>query len=173
MRHSSSDAPRGRTSRVSAQSLHGCALEPATPRPPPFRLLRFGVPGSFPRLHAHFTDTRIGMASYRFASRPSEGEAIAFEQGALNVPNNPVIPYVEGDGTGPDIWRASVRVFDAAIEKAYGGQRKVSWMKVFAGEESHTKTGVRLPDETLKAFKEFSVSIKVPISTPVGGGIRS
>src|SRR5512133_2949079 len=116
---------------------------------------------------------RIGMASYRFASRPSEGEAIAFEKGALKVPSNPVIPYVEGDGTGPDIWRASVRVFDAAIEKAYGGERKVSWMKVFAGEEAHTQHGEWLPDETLEAFKEFRVSIKGPLSTPVGGGIRS
>jgi isocitrate dehydrogenase len=113
------------------------------------------------------------MASYRFASRPKEGEAIAFEQGALHVPNNPVIPFVEGDGTGPDIWRASVRVFDAAVEKAYGGERKVSWMKVFAGEESHAKHGEWLPDETLEAFKEFRVSIKGPLSTPVGGGIRS
>jgi isocitrate dehydrogenase len=113
------------------------------------------------------------MASYRFASRPSEGEAIAFEQNALAVPSNPVIPFVEGDGTGPDIWRASVRVFDAAIAKAYGGERKVSWMKVYAGEEAHAKTGEWLPDETLEAFKEFRVSIKGPLSTPVGGGIRS
>ena len=113
------------------------------------------------------------MASYRFASRPSLGEAIAFEQNALKVPNHPIIPFVEGDGTGPDIWRASVRVFDAAVEKAYGGERKVSWMKVYAGEESHAKTGEWLPDETLEAFKEFRVSIKGPLSTPVGGGIRS
>jgi len=113
------------------------------------------------------------MASYRFATRPSEGDAIAFEQGVLNVPNNPVIPFVEGDGTGPDIWRASVRVFDAAVRKAYGGEKKVSWMKVYAGEEAHTKHGEWLPDETLEAFKEFRVSIKGPLSTPVGGGIRS
>ena len=76
------------------------------------------------------------MASYRFASRPSQGEAIAFEQGELKVPDNPVIPFVEGDGTGPDIWRASVRVFDAAVEKAYGGKRKIHWMEVYAGEKS-------------------------------------
>ena len=113
------------------------------------------------------------MASYRFASRPSEGEAIAFEQNALKVPNHPVIPFIEGDGTGPDIWRASVRVFDAAIEKAYGGERKVAWMKVYAGEKSHAKTGEWLPDETLEACKEFRVSIKGPLTTPVGGGIRS
>ena len=113
------------------------------------------------------------MATYRFATRPSEGDAIAFEKGVLGVPSNPVIPYVEGDGTGPDIWRASVRVFDAAIRAAYGSERKVSWMKVFAGEEAHAKHGEWLPDETLDAFKEFRVSIKGPLSTPVGGGIRS
>jgi isocitrate dehydrogenase len=113
------------------------------------------------------------MASYRYATRPAVGDAIAFEKGVLSVPSNPVIPYVEGDGTGPDIWRASVRVFDAAIRKAYGSERKVSWMKVYAGEEAHTKHNEWLPDETLEAFKEFRVSIKGPLSTPVGGGIRS
>ncbi|MFI5256533.1 MAG: isocitrate dehydrogenase (NADP(+)) [Gemmatimonadales bacterium] len=113
------------------------------------------------------------MASYRYASRPSVGDAIAFENGVLRVPDNPVIPFVEGDGTGPDIWRASVRVFDAAIRLAYGSERHVSWMKVHAGEESHSKFGEWLPDETLEAFKEFRVSIKGPLSTPVGGGIRS
>lgn len=113
------------------------------------------------------------MASYRYASRPSVGDAIAFDKGILSVPQNPVIPFVEGDGTGPDIWRASVRVFDAAIRKAYGSERSISWMKVYAGEESHAKYGEWLPDETLEAFKEFRVSIKGPLSTPVGGGIRS
>src|SRR5690348_2594070 len=113
------------------------------------------------------------MATYRYASRPATGDAIAFEKGVLHVPDNPVIPYVEGDGTGPDIWRASVRVFDAAVRKAYGDRRKVSWMKVYAGEEAHTKHGEWLPDETLEAFKEFRVSIKGPLSTTVGGGIRS
>ncbi len=113
------------------------------------------------------------MATYRYASRPTSGDAIAFEKGVLQVPDNPVIPYVEGDGTGPDIWRASVRVFDAAIRKAYGDKKKVSWMKVYAGEEAHSQHGEWLPDETLEAFKEFRVSIKGPLSTPVGGGIRS
>ncbi len=113
------------------------------------------------------------MASYRYATRPSTGEAIAFEHGVVRVPDNPVIPFVEGDGTGPDIWRASVRVFDAAIAKAYGAERTVSWMKVYAGEEAHANYGEWLPDETLEAFKEFRVSIKGPLSTPVGGGIRS
>ncbi len=113
------------------------------------------------------------MASYRYATRPADGDAIAFEQGVLDVPSNPVIPYVEGDGTGPDIWRASVRVFDAAIRRAYGAERRVSWMKVYAGEEAHSMHGEWLPTETLDAFKEFRVSIKGPLSTPVGGGIRS
>ena len=113
------------------------------------------------------------MASYRYATRPSTGEAITFEDGVVRVPSNPVIPFVEGDGTGPDIWRASVRVFDAAIAKAYGAERKVSWMKVYAGEEAHATYGEWLPDETLEAFTEFRVSIKGPLSTPVGGGIRS
>jgi len=113
------------------------------------------------------------MANYRFASRPPKGDAIAFEKSVLSVPQNPVIPYVEGDGTGPDIWRASVRVFDAAVRLAYGSERRVSWMKVYAGEEAHTAHGEWLPDETLEAFKEFRVSIKGPLSTPVGGGIRS
>ena len=91
------------------------------------------------------------MASYRFASRPSEGEAIAFEKNALNVPNNPVIPYVEGDGTGPDIWRASVRVFDAAVAKCYGGKRKIHWMEIYAGEKSNNQFGTWLPEATVQA----------------------
>src|SRR3954466_3943762 len=113
------------------------------------------------------------MASYRFATRPSAGDAIAFEKGVLTVPDHPVIPYVDGDGTGPDIWRASVRVFDAAIRKVYGSKKRVSWMKVYAGEEAHAKHGEWLPDETPEAVKESRVSIKGPLSTPVGGGIRS
>ncbi|HEU4879752.1 MAG TPA: isocitrate dehydrogenase (NADP(+)), partial [Gemmatimonadaceae bacterium] len=93
--------------------------------------------------------------------------------GVLQVPSKPIIPFIEGDGTGPDIWRASVRVFDAAIEKAYGGERRVRWMKVYAGEESFTKYQNWLPDETVDALQEFRVSIKGPLTTPVGGGIRS
>ncbi len=113
------------------------------------------------------------MASYRYATRPSQGDAITFENGVVCVPDFPVIPFVEGDGTGPDIWRASVRVFDAAVKRIHGDARKVSWMKVYAGEEAHTIHGEWLPSETLDAFKEFRVSIKGPLSTPVSGGIRS
>ena len=91
----------------------------------------------------------------------------------LHVPNDPTIPFIEGDGTGRDIWRASVRVFDAAVEKAYGGERKVDWKQVLAGEASHEKTGEWLPDATVDAFREYLVGIKGPLTTPVGGGIRS
>jgi isocitrate dehydrogenase len=91
----------------------------------------------------------------------------------LNVPNDPVIPFIEGDGTGADIWAASVRVFDAAVEKAYGGERKIEWQEVLAGEKAYNKTGNWLPDETLDAFNKYLVGIKGPLTTPVGGGIRS
>jgi isocitrate dehydrogenase len=113
------------------------------------------------------------MASYRFAKVPTKGERITFAGGALKVPSNPIIPFVEGDGTGPDIWRASVRVFDAAVEKAYGGERRIAWMEVFAGEKAHTAHNDWLPQETVDAMQEFRVSIKGPLTTPVGGGIRS
>ena len=113
------------------------------------------------------------MAGYKLATVPSNGERITYDNGVLNVPTNPIIPYVEGDGTGPDIWRASVRVFDAAIEKAYGGERRVAWMEVFAGEKAFTQYKDWLPQETVDAMQEFRVSIKGPLTTPVGGGIRS
>ena len=113
------------------------------------------------------------MATYKFATVPRTGDRITYQNGALNVPNNPIIPYVEGDGTGADIWRASVRVFDAAVEKAYGGQRGVAWMEVFAGEKAFTQFKDWLPQETVDAMQEFRVAIKGPLTTPVGGGIRS
>ncbi len=93
--------------------------------------------------------------------------------GKLNVPNDPIIPFIEGDGTGPDIWRASVRVFDAAVEKAYGGTRKVAWQETLAGEKAFNQTGSWLPDATLDDFRTYLVGIKGPLTTPVGGGIRS
>ena len=113
------------------------------------------------------------MTKYKFATVPSRGEAIVYRNGALAVPDNPIIPFVEGDGTGPDIWRASVRVFDAAVERAYQGQRRVAWMEVFAGEKSFKQFQDWLPQETLDAMQEYRVSIKGPLTTPVGGGIRS
>ena len=104
---------------------------------------------------------------------PANGTAITRENGRLVVPDNPIIPFIEGDGTGPDIWRASVRVLDAAVEKAYGGRRKIAWMEVYAGEKSHKMFDTWLPDDTVDAFREFYVGIKGPLTTPVGGGIRS
>jgi isocitrate dehydrogenase len=98
---------------------------------------------------------------------------ITFSKGRLNVPDQPVIPFIEGDGTGPDIWAASVRVFDAAVARVYKGKRQIMWKEVFAGEKSFKQTGSWLPDETLKAFREYIVGIKGPLTTPIGGGIRS
>ncbi len=102
-----------------------------------------------------------------------EGGKISISGGQLQVPSQPIIPFIRGDGTGPDIWAASQRVFDAAVEKAYSGSRKVSWMEVFAGEESFKRFNNWLPDDTVDAFREFLVGIKGPLTTPVGGGIRS
>jgi len=113
------------------------------------------------------------MTKYKFAKVPSRGEGIVYKSGKLSVPDNPIIPFVEGDGTGPDIWRASVRVFDAAVEKAFHGARKVAWMEVFAGEKSFKQFNDWLPQETVDAMEEYRVSIKGPLTTPVGGGIRS
>jgi isocitrate dehydrogenase len=105
--------------------------------------------------------------------KPPAGGKISIKNGKLNVPDNPVLPFIRGDGTGPDIWAASERVFDAAVQKAYGGKRKVAWFEVFAGEASKNKFDTWLPDDTIEAFKEYLVGIKGPLTTPVGGGIRS
>ena len=103
----------------------------------------------------------------------SQGEKITVENGVLNVPNNPVVPFIEGDGIGPDIWAAAVRVLDAAVEKAYNGEKKIVWKEVLAGEKAFNQTGEWLPQETLDAIKEYFIAIKGPLTTPVGGGIRS
>ncbi|RKG87579.1 NADP-dependent isocitrate dehydrogenase [Corallococcus terminator] len=104
---------------------------------------------------------------------PPSGEKITLHNGKLNVPSNPIIPYIEGDGTGRDIWKASQAVFDAAVEKAYGGKKKISWFEVLAGEKSFKQVNNWLPDETIEAFRTYLVGIKGPLTTPVGGGIRS
>src|ERR1700761_9121026 len=104
---------------------------------------------------------------------PPAGGKISITNGKLNVPDQPIIPFIRGDGTGPDIWAASVRVMDAAVQKAYGGKRKISWFEVFAGETAKNKFDNWLPDDTVEAFKEYLVGIKGPLTTPVGGGIRS
>ena len=104
---------------------------------------------------------------------PPPGEKISIDKGQLQVPDQPIIPFIRGDGTGPDIWAASVRVFDAAVEKAYGGKKKIAWFEVFAGQAAKDKFDEWLPDDTVEAFREFLVGIKGPLTTPVGGGIRS
>ncbi|MCA9709526.1 MAG: NADP-dependent isocitrate dehydrogenase, partial [Myxococcales bacterium] len=101
------------------------------------------------------------------------GEAITMTEAGLRVPDHPIIPFIEGDGIGPDIWAASVRVFDAAVAKAYGGQRAIEWQEVLAGQKAHDQTGEWLPEATIDAFREKLVGIKGPLTTPVGGGIRS
>ncbi len=111
--------------------------------------------------------------AYTNVKVPEGGAKISIKDGKLQVPDNPILPFVEGDGTGRDIWRASVRVFDAAVEKAYGGKRKIHWMEVYAGEKSFKLFQSWLPDETTEAFNEFLVGIKGPLTTPIGGGIRS
>jgi isocitrate dehydrogenase len=106
-------------------------------------------------------------------SAPADGAKMSISKGRLIVPDNPIVPFIEGDGTGPDIWRASVRVMDAAVQKAYRGRRKIHWLEVYAGEKANKLLNTWLPDETVTACREYLVSIKGPLTTPVGGGIRS
>src|SRR5437763_5133688 len=113
------------------------------------------------------------MPKFTSLKPPTSGTAISRRNGQLVVPDDPIVPYIEGDGTGPDIWRASVRVFDAAVAKAYGGARKIAWLEVYAGEKSAKLLNNWLPDDTVAAFREYYVGIKGPLTTPVGGGIRS
>ena len=113
------------------------------------------------------------MLSYNGFSLPQGGQPVTFKGGELQIPDNPIIPYIEGDGTGRDIWAASQRVFDAAVERAYGGKRKIHWFEVFAGEKAFSKFDNWLPQETVDAIRDLHISIKGPLTTPVGGGIRS
>jgi isocitrate dehydrogenase len=119
---------------------------------------------------AHFVEKRMAEPTL---TAPAGGAKITIANGKLTVPPNPIVPFIEGDGTGRDIWRASVRVFDAAVEKCYGGKRKIHWMEVYAGEKSNNLYGTWLPDATVQACRDYLISIKGPLTTPVGGGIRS
>ena len=112
-------------------------------------------------------------AAYNGVSVPTDGQGIAYANGKFSVPDRPILPFIEGDGTGRDIWKASRRVFDAAVEKAYGGKRKVAWLEVTAGENAFRKFNEWLPNDTVEAIRDFRVAIKGPLTTPVGGGIRS
>jgi isocitrate dehydrogenase len=113
------------------------------------------------------------MSEYTHVSVPDHGDPITVDHGKLHVPDRPIIPFIEGDGIGPDIWRATQRVVDAAVERAYQGTRAIAWMEILAGEKANERTGEWLPDETYRALTEFKVGIKGPLTTPVGGGIRS
>jgi len=113
------------------------------------------------------------LALFQLYEEPKTGEKITIEGGKLRVPDHPIIPFIEGDGTGPDIWAAAKRVLDAAVEKAYGGKRKIAWFEVYAGEKAYKTFGTWLPEDTLTAIREYLVAIKGPLTTPVGGGIRS
>ena len=113
------------------------------------------------------------MTQYKLAKVPDSGEKIKYNNGVLEVPNNPIIPFISGDGIGEDIWLASVRVFDAAVQKAFNNSKNIEWMEIFAGEKAHELSGEWLPEETPEIIKEYAVAIKGPLTTPVGGGIRS
>ena len=113
------------------------------------------------------------MATYKYATVPSKGERIEASDFSLNVPDQPIIPFIEGDGTGFDITPVMIKVVDAAVEKAYGGKRKIHWMEILAGEKAFNATGEWMPAESLEAVREFKIAIKGPLTTPVGGGIRS
>ncbi|MDR3765162.1 MAG: NADP-dependent isocitrate dehydrogenase [Acidobacteriota bacterium] len=112
-------------------------------------------------------------ASYNGVPLPGNGRVVEFKDGKFAIPDNPIIPFIEGDGTGRDIWKASVRVIDAAVAQAYGGRRKIAWYEVFAGEKAKEKFGTWLPDDTVDAFRALRIGIKGPLTTPIGGGIRS
>ena len=111
--------------------------------------------------------------AYAHLTPPTEGEKITVTDGTLHVPDHPILPFIEGDGTGPDIWRAAQHVFDNAVAKAYGGQRTIIWFEIFAGDKSHNLFGEWLPQDTLDVIRDYRVAIKGPLTTPVGGGIRS
>src|ERR1700735_2150043 len=110
--------------------------------------------------------------SYNGIAVPRDGAPIQYANGKFTVPDNPIIPFIEGDGTGRDIWKASQRVFDAAVEKAYGGKREIKCFEIYAGEKSHRQFNTWLPDDSVNAARDLRVSIKGPLTTPVGGGIR-
>src|SRR3990170_4470509 len=113
------------------------------------------------------------MPTFTILKAPTTGTPITHTKGRMVVPDDPIIPFIEGDGTGPDIWRASVRVFDASVEKAFGGKRRIVWFEVPAGEKAKNQYGEWLPNDTLEAVRTYKVAIKGPLTTPVGGGIRS
>ena len=136
-------------------------------------MLAFAPSWPLLRQRGFVTGYSMSTATAVKITAPAEGAKMSIRNGRLVVPDNPIVPFIEGDGTGPDIWRASVRVMDAAVQKAYGGRRKIHWMEVYAGEKSNRLLHTWLPDETVAACRDYLVSIKGPLTTPIGGGIRS
>jgi isocitrate dehydrogenase len=129
-------------------------------------------PPALPARENPIQNLKFAMSAYKYARIP-DGDPITLEEGRLRVPDHPIIPFIEGDGIGPDIWRATQHVVDAAVERCYGDARRIAWMEVLAGEKAHGITGEWLPEETFQALQQFKVGIKGPLTTPVGGGIRS
>ena len=113
------------------------------------------------------------MSKGEFYKPPADGQEIGWSDGKLTVPDRPIVPYIEGDGIGPDIWRASRRVLDAAVQKSFNGQKSIAWMEILAGEKANEHTGDWLPEDTFEAIRHYRGAIKGPLTTPVGGGIRS
>src|ERR1700723_2153554 len=124
-------------------------------------------------LKAERNSSKLMAKSYNGLELPADGQPIEYRDGKFDVPDHPIIPFIEGDGTGRDIWKASQRVFDAAVEKAYGGKRSIKWFEIFAGEKAFRQFNTWLPDDSVNAARDLRVSIKGPLTTPVGGGIRS
>src|SRR3984957_5805058 len=174
-------APQRQLSGRSGQSIQQpeCRSNSAGMRKPSFAGVEVSVRNAWsPAAHASIAAQFIGAKRMSDAKPvnvqvPAGGEKITISNGKLHVPDQPIIPFIEGDGTGRDIWRASVRVFDAAVQKTYGGKRKIHWMEVFAGEKANKAYNTWLPDETVAACRDYLISIKGPLTTPVGGGIRS
>jgi isocitrate dehydrogenase len=157
--------------------LRECDIFSSSPEPAGLQCGCCGAAHPFPRApveRANLIQGAVFMkSSYNGKNIPSEGKSIGYSGGELQVPDTPIIPFIEGDGTGRDIWKASRRVFDAAVEQAYGGKRRVAWFEVFAGEKAFNAFKEWLPNDTVEAIRDFRVAIKGPLTTPVGGGIRS
>src|SRR3977135_2204384 len=159
--------------RQAARSVSHTGTPPGTRRVLLFPCASIPRPGAARAAGDSPGEDLMSTAASPKVTPPAQGAKITISNGKLAVPHNPIVPFIEGDGTGPDIWRASVRVMDAAVAKAYGGKRRIHWMEVYAGEKSNKLFNTWLPEETVAACREYLVSIKGPLTTPIGGGIRS
>src|SRR4029077_9352367 len=163
--------PRARPLACAAPVSHSPGRLWYAPAPARVRVLALRARRAL--LRAILQESFMSPAANPRATPPADGAKITITNGKLSVPDNPILPFIEGDGTGPDIWRAAVRVMDAAVAKSYGGKRRIRWMEVYAGEKANKLFQTWLPDETVAACREYLVSIQGPLTTPGGGGIRS